>query len=281
MCSSDLEDEFDERDCLVARRFRDAQGAHSSWGNVREIRRVCNDWCEPIVERHLDRTGSPTKPGLYSPAITESTYDAEGLVTRRVCTDGPDNPVDCWFGEPHDEGSLVTITYDDKGRQQSQKGFTSVGVPSRIARNYPHEVRYEYGANGRLAAKSFFDEAGAPALGLGVARMEFEYDAAGSMTVERSLGIEAGLARPVTGCATIRTDYDAKHRTSVLECLGPDLRPAESDLIYRGVAWEGHASKVVVERDERGTARANVYFSPDGDEVGRVDCAGLKAYCYR
>lgn len=277
------ESAWDTNACLKSRRYITLAGGPSTAAGIAEDRFENDANCGVLVAEHISSSGRLAQPGIWETAREKHDLNAEGLIVRQQCWgDGGVDAACRFLDRGRNVGSVIEQTFDNQGRATTWSAFTVSDQPADLARgNYPHQEIYAYDENGRLARETWQDAQGRPAKGLRVWAFAMAYDALGGEVSMRCLDEVGGLMNsPVIRCAEIRTTYDDQHRRSLMECLDQNGAPTRSDLIRDGVSWGGAAS-VRFERDGQHTVIANVFLSPRGGVVRRVDCSSLETDCYR
>jgi YD repeat-containing protein len=267
---------YDANGCVTAEVSEDGRGEPVNVHGVagRYFKRDAS--CGVLTLEHRDASGSPAAPMWKAPFI-EYQRNAEGLVVEETCRDKAKRAANCRDVTGAD-GAVLRYTYDERGRETSVTGYDEAGTPTRINRDYPHEWRSSYGADGMRTELAYFDEHGQPALALNtVAKHVFTYDRLGSMTSVKGLDVAGEATHPSTNCSELRRTYDAMHRLASIECRGPAGQLAASDLILEGILWAMWSARVVVERS--GASVANVYYGLNGEVMKRVACGAEK--CFR
>jgi hypothetical protein len=202
-------------------------------------------------------------------------YDVHGWVEEENCNDVSGKPTSCQFGRDP-AGAKVKNERDDRGRVTKRRAFTSDGVPSKASASYPHEFRFTYGNDGRLAAVAYFDEAGKPGLGNGIHRILFEYDGIGAEISRKFFDRDGNPMSTAMGCHEFHTTYGDHHLFASRDCRDTfgALHAHAGCLDF--ICWSG-AAKIVVERTPGETF--DVFQDETGKELRRISCSREK--CYR
>lgn len=272
---------FDKNGCAIEKRYVDFEGKPPKKGNIGSEVFTVDKVCGILARSSRDPRGRPVsfKPGV--PPVEEVTLGPEGLWEVRVCK-GASGPVACI--DPRrvgPRGSVVKVERDEHGRVTRMRCFQPGDKPSPCEGGYPHERRYDHGADGRVKAETFFDEKGAPALALGAAQIERRYTSVGKTLTESYLDKDGQPALNKLGFASITFQYDPQQRVSLIQLQGVDGQPkAARSLIYAGITWPNGAAKMSVDRELDGKL-ANVFLGPDDKVVKRVECVDLTTPCYR
>ncbi len=272
--------EYDEKGCPARLTYRGTTGESAIRAGIAEVRYVVDAHCGLLEESYFDRHEKLEQPSSWTPAKRIYERNEEGLVVEKRCWGDRGRERSCAYLEKG-HGSVVRITYDDRGRTVEERAFRSDGTETRRSRAYPHINRYEYGPDGREARQWFADEGEQPAKGLGVWAFEKKYDLLGAEVCMRFLDEHDQLMRsPTIRCAEVRSVFDAKHRLDSRECLDTDGSLRSATMLYDEVDWE-KAARVVVERDDRGIVIANTFHSTSGRKLRTVKCTDLSTPCYR
>lgn len=272
---------FDKNGCAIERKYVDFEGKTPKKGVFGSEVLTVDKACGVLSRTSKDPRGRPVSFGQGLPPTEEIVLGADGLWTQRTCK-GAGGPVACIDPKrPGARGSVVKVERDEHGRVVRERCFQTGDKPSPCEGGYPHERRYDHGADGRPRLESFFDEKGAPAQALGAAQIERKYTAVGKKLTESYLDKDG---QPVTnkfGVASITFQYDVQQRLSLIQLQGADGQPkAARSFTYEGVAWPAGAAKVSLDRETDGRL-ANVFLGPDDKVVKRVECADLLLPCYR
>lgn len=268
----------DENGCDIEKRYVDASGAPATQSGVAYSVYKVDAHCGILREEHRDAEGKLAETDIA--AVIDYERDAQGYVTGRRCAER-NGPVSCQFPfQKGAVGSRETIAYDDRGRVTSWKGFLPNGSKSRRSRSYAHEFRQEYSPGGLVSRVTFYDENGKRTRSLGVSAFEYTYTPLGRLTSERFLDAEDHETRSQVRCSSLHRQYDAAQRLTAIECHGEDGALTWAALISEGVTWPRNAARVSVERTASGGI-FNVWYSPGGEQLKRVDCIDLATPCHR
>lgn len=272
---------FDANGCATERKYVDHEGKPPKKGNLGSESITVDKACGVLSRVTKDPRGRPVSFGPGRPPQEIFELGPDGLWTKRTCK-GAVGPVACV--DPRrvgPRGSIVQVERDEHGRVVRERCFQAEDKPSPCEGGYPHEHRYEYGADGRPKAEKFFDEKGAPALGLGAAQVERKYTSIGKKQMESYLDKDGQPILNKLGFASITFGYDVQQRVSLIQLQGVDGQPrASRSLIYAGIPWPSGAAKMSVERELDGKL-ANVFLSADDKVLKRVECVDLTTPCYR
>jgi serine/threonine protein kinase len=273
--------QFDANGCEVSDEFVGLTGASVPLPDgVARFATKRDALCEALRVERYDAKGQ--RIGGGSPAVIDRKLDAKLDVIEERCTGAKGEPVSCMFGEAGDQGSVVRYERDEHGRVVREKGFSLAGAASRRAREYPHELRYSYGSDGRRTVRAAFDEGGRAALLLGnVHRTTYAFDKNGGIVSERFFGADGAPVLSSVGCAEIRQGFDALHRLESIECRNASGAQSPASLCRNGVCWPTRSARVVIERPAAGTRGStfNVFYDAAGQVVQRLDCS--KKRCHR
>jgi len=214
---------------------------------------------------------------VREPTIRSYVLDARGQRVEERCENEHQQPVDCISAE-RSSGALVKVTRDARGRIVSRRGFTVDGIPSALARDYPHEERMEWNGRGQVATLAYFDEKGqAATIDGSISRRVSTYDDSGLHLTEKGFGKNGEPVAGGTRCHEIRRSYDEERRIAGMECRGVTGELAGSQICLGGVCWADGAARIAVERKPGETVK-NSFFAPDGRLLGRIDCAAESCY---
>jgi len=273
-------DSYDQHGCRTERRYADTDGRAASRTNVLKSTYRVDVNCGVVREEHRDASDRLVQPDLRTPALRERELNAEGLPVRIQCSSA-DGPVSCRHARKGTQGSIMKKEYDSRGRSTRELCFDAQERKSRCNPSYPHEEKSEYGPDGRRSLETFADENGQPALGLGVARMEYRYNVLGKMTSYRFFDNNGAPANMTIGFAAMVLQYDQQQRILSLELYGTDGKlKASNGAQYEGVTWPDGSARMVIERSANGDV-ANIFYGPDGSQRKRVACTDLETPCYR
>ena len=272
---------FDPNGCLVEKKYVDFQGKTPKKGNFGSEVFTVDKVCGVLSRTSKDPRGRPVSFAPGRPPAEEFVLGPDGLWTQRTCK-GASGPVACIDPKRVGaRGSIVKVERDEHGRVAKERCFQAAEKPSTCEGGYPHERRYDYGADGRVRAETFFDEKGAPALGLGAAQIERKFTAVGRKQTESYLDKDGQPVVNKLGFASITFQYDVQHRLSLIQLQGADGQPkASRSLSYSGISWPAGAAKMSIDRETDGKL-ANVFLGPDDKVVKRVECVDLATPCYR
>ena len=265
----------DSNGCLVRTENLDDTGKLVAVLGVAERHYVRDSHCGLLAFEYRDAAGGAAAfPS--APSSTAYVLDGAGRIAQQTCFGTDHRPVTCDTGSGHD-GSFMRFEYDARGRETSRKTFLADGrTPSPDGMGYPHEMRTEYGTDGRKSKTSYFDERGAPARALrSVYAHAFRYDRLGGLLSTSSLGASGRAVDPQTGCSEIRRTYDMLHRLEFIECRDMSGALAPSDLIFEGVHWPKGAVRVAI---ERGAVVTNVFYDAGTTVMSRIQCGQQRCY---
>ncbi|MEZ4315721.1 MAG: hypothetical protein R3F14_47500, partial [Polyangiaceae bacterium] len=272
---------FDANGCAVEKKYVDFDGKPPKRGNFGSEVLTVDRVCGVLSYVNKDPRGRPVANGPGLPASEELVLSPDGLWIERRCkgTSGPVACIDARLSGPR--GSIVKVERDDRGRIVRSQCFQAADKPSPCNGGYPHERRYEYDPDGRVRTETFLDEKGQPALGLGVAQIEWKYTSVGKKQTENYLDKDGQPILNKLGFASMTLQYDVQQRLALIQVQGVDgqPRPARS-LSYAGITWPNGAAKMSIER-QTGDRIANVFLGPDDKVVKRVECVDLSVPCYR
>jgi YD repeat-containing protein len=257
--------DYDANGCRVSIRYHDAEGRLTTMSGVARLQYAVDDLCEDVRITRYDATGRL----VGRVAIRELQRDALGRVVHERCWAPGKKPTNCGGGDTED-GSTMTMAYDDYDRMVSRKCHDIAGSPTSCGVGKAFEERIEWDARGREIARSYFGVDGKPALDLGAARVVSTYDSVGVVHDRRFFGTQGEPVRPTTGCHQIVYVRDAHHQLASVECRDTLGVLTAGHLCY-GEACLGGAARVVVERPTF-SHLVNVHFDADGKELERVDC---------
>ncbi len=272
---------FDGNGCTIEKRYVDFEGKPPKKGNLGSEVFTVDKACGVLSRTSKDPRGRGVSFAPGRPPTEELVVGADGLWTQRTCK-GASGPVACI--DPRRvgaRGSIVKVERDEHGRVVRERCFQAAEKPSVCEGGYPHERRYDHGADGRPRLETFFDEKGAPALGLGAAQIERKYTAIGKKQTESYLDKDGQPVLNKLGFASLTFQYDVQQRLALIQLQGVDGQPkASRSLSYSGIPWPNGAAKMSLDRETDGRL-ANVYLGPDDKVVKRVECADLATPCYR
>jgi hypothetical protein len=272
---------FDKNGCTLEKKFVDFEGKTPKKGihgsEVFTVDKVCG----VLSRTSKDPRGRAVSFGPGKLPFEEFVIGADGLWTQRTCK-GSSGPVACIDPKKSGaRGSVVKVERDEHGRVVKEKCFQAGDKPSPCEGGFPHERRYDYGADARVRAETFFDEKGAPALGIGAAQIERKHTAVGKKLTESYLDKDGQPVMNKLGFASITFQYDVQQRLSLIQLQGADGQPrGVRALVYEGITWPAGAAKVSLDRELDGKL-ANVFSGPDDKVVKRVECVDLATPCYR
>jgi serine/threonine protein kinase len=273
--------DFDGNGCVVRQSYADVTGAPAKQGEIAAFQVRRDEHCSVLSISLHGEDGALVRDESQGErvALREHEYNDRGDRILSRCYDEKRAPMDCG-GFPRQEGAMVRLSVDERGRVTSKKHFFLDGKPSRYPGGYPHETRMTYGEDGRLATQTFLDEQGALATALGpVGRIAMRYDAMGNVLSQTFFGVNGVPVESSIGCHEVRYTYDPRNRLSSVECRSTsgDLKVHEG---WRqgGIDWPNGAARMVV---ERGDVLVNIYSRPDGTVVKRIECKKGEQLCYR
>lgn len=274
-------DVYDPNGCLIGREYADANGRPAQRAGVARKIWKRDQQCGILREESVGPSGSLVAPGKQQPAACDYELNGEGLIITARCFGPGGAPVSWAYADTGPGVGMVhRVEYDERGRRVRVRAFDQANKPARRSRDYPHDLRLTHGPDGLESSESHFDETGKKALGLGVARFEYDRDALGALTALRAYGVDDKPAKTVVGYASVRYRYDRRHKIEQIEVLGLDGEPSfVTGWVLRGVQWPRSTSRMVVER--RDGVIANVFYNVKGDVLTRTLCADLSVPCYR
>ena len=270
----------DANGCLVEKKHVDFEGKPPKKGNHGTTTFTVDKHCGVLAVVNKSPRGQMVSLAPGAPPAEELVLGPDGLWTERKCK--ATGPVACIDPKRVGaKGSIVKVERDEMGRIVKQKCFQAADKPSPCEGGFPHERRFDYGADGRVRAETFFDEKGQPALGLGAAQIERKHTSVGKKLTENYLDKDGAPIINKLGFASVTLQYDVQQRISLIQLQGADGQPRGSkSLVYAGIAWPNGAAKMSVDRELDGRL-ANVFLGTDDKVLKRVECAELTTPCYR
>ena len=270
----------DGNGCVVEKKYVDFEGKTPKKGNQGTTVFTVDKHCGVLAVAHKNPRGSLVSPAPGVPPAEELVVGPDGLWTERRCK--ATGPVACVDPKRVGaKGSIVKVERDEQGRITKQQCFQAADKPSACEGGYPHERRFEYGADGRVRLETFVDEKGQPALGLGAAQIERKYTSIGKKLTENYLDKDGAPIVNKLGFASVTLQYDVQQRLALIQLQGTDGQPRGSKgLIYAGISWPAGAAKMSLDRELDGKL-ANVFLGTDDKVIKRVDCVELTTPCYR
>lgn len=271
---------YDANGCATRARYADVSGKWVADGETSEIVIVPDARCNTVREERRGPQGQLIKPGTWGVPLTKLEIGNDGQPQSKDCFGADDKPTNCEGNGSTSVGVKARYSYDDRGRLTSERYFTADGALSAMSHAYPHETRFTYGPDGRVASRAFFDDKGKPATALGkVARFTYRYDPLGGLLSSAMFDTSGNPIASSIGCHDLAQSFDEKHRLAVVECRGPTgALAAHVGLIYGGIEWPAGAARMQIERS---TTIFNSYFDPNNKPTKRVDCTKRETPCYR
>jgi YD repeat-containing protein len=260
----------DAAGCNLREEKLDAHGAAESLDGFATHVWKRNELCDAIYDERRDAKGN-FPPDV---AARTSVYDVHGWVTEERCVDVGGKPASCQYARDA-IGSLVKYVRDDRGRATTRRAFGADGKPSKASSSYPHEFRFTYGTDGRLASAAYFEFDGTPGLGNGVHRIEFANDSVGKELSRKFFGVTGSPIANGGGCHEFRTEYDEHHLFAQRSCLDASGALTANSSCLDNVCWRG-AARVVVVRTPGETF--DVFYDTKGIELRRISCSQEKCH---